>query len=79
MLKGDSKLGTTEADPATSCNEIYQHNPTSKGTIGQYYIKINHAVQKVTSNMKLKCGSLEGGWMQVVNLDMTRDETCPGE
>ena len=28
--------------------------------------------------MKLKCGSLEGGWMQVVNLDMTQDESCTG-
>ena len=77
-VKGDTTLGTA-ANPATSCNEIYQHNPASRGIIGQYYIKIDHLVQKVTCNMKLKCGGLEGGWMQVANLDTTRDETCPGD
>ena len=78
-VKGDTKLGKTKANPATSCNEIYQRNPTSRGTIGKYYIKIDHDVKEVTCNMKLKCGGLEGGWMQVANLEMTRDETCPGE
>ena len=28
--------------------------------------------------MKLKCGDLEGGWMQIVDVDMNRDESCPG-
>ena len=29
--------------------------------------------------MKLKCGGVEGGWMQVVDTDMNRDDdTCPG-
>ena len=78
-VKGDTKLGTAKANPATSCNEIYQRNPASRGTIGKYYIKIDHDVKEVTCNMKLKCGGLEGGWMQVANLEMTRDETCPGE
>ena len=32
----------------------------------------------MTCNMKLKCGGLEGGWMQVVDVDMNRDDTCPG-
>ena len=28
--------------------------------------------------MKLKCGGVEGGWMQVVDVDMNRDDSCPG-
>ena len=78
VIKGDTTLGSSEANPATSCNEIYQHNPDSRGTIGQYYIKTCDGVQLVTCNMKLKCGGIEGGWMQVVDVDMDRDDTCPG-
>ena len=77
-VKGDTALGTKRGNPATSCNQIYHLNPTSRGTIGQYFVKIDGVVQRVTCNMKLKCGGLEGGWMQVVDLDMTRDESCPG-
>ena len=72
------KIGTTEANPATSCAEIYELNTASRGTIGQYYIKTCDGVRKVTCNMKLKCGGLEGGWMQVIDVDMNRDESCPG-
>ena len=28
--------------------------------------------------MKLTCGGVEGGWMQVVDVDMNQDTTCPG-
>ena len=35
----DKTLGMSEANPASSCNEIYQWNPTSRGGIGQYWIK----------------------------------------
>jgi len=28
--------------------------------------------------MKLKCGGVEGGWMQVVDVDMNRNDSCPG-
>ena len=30
----DKTLGMSEANPASSCNEIYQHNPTSRGSTG---------------------------------------------
>ena len=29
-------------------------------------------------NMKLKCGGVEGGWMQVVDVDKNRDDSYPG-
>jgi len=72
----DVAVGSSETNPASSCNEIYHRNPTSRGSIGQYWIKTDEV--KVTCNMKLKCGGIEGGWMQVVDVDMTRDDTCPG-
>ena len=28
--------------------------------------------------MKLTCGGVEGGWMQVVDVDMNHDKACPG-
>ena len=78
-LAGDTTFGKSEKNPASSCAEIYEQNPSSRGTIGHYYIKTCNGAQKVTCNMKLKCGGLKGGWMQVVDVDMNREgETCPG-
>ena len=74
----DYTLGMSEANPASSCNEIYQRNPTSRGTIGHYWIMTDEGLFEVKCNMKLKCGGVEGGWMQVVDVDMNRDESCPG-
>ena len=78
LANEDKTLGMSEANPASSCNQIYQHNPTSRGTIGQYWIKTTEGLFKVTCNMKLKCGGVEGGWMQIVDVDMNRDDSCPG-
>ena len=74
----DKTLGMSEANPASSCDKIYHSNPSSRGTIAQYWIVTNKGQFKVTCNMKLKCGDIEGGWMEVVNVDMNRDESCPG-
>ena len=74
----DKTLGMSEANPASSCNEIYQRNPTCRGTTGQYWIKISGGTFVVICNMKLKCDGVEGGWMQVVDVDMNRDDSCPG-
>ena len=78
LANEDKTLGMSEANPASSCNEIYQRNPTSRGTIGHYWIKTDEGLFKVTCNMKLKCGGIEGGWMQVADVDMSRDDSCPG-
>ena len=78
LANEDKTLGMSEANPASSCNEIYQRNPTSRGTVDQYWIKTNEGLFQVTCNMKLKCGGVEGGWMQVVDVDMNRDDNCPG-
>ena len=79
LANENKKLGLHKENPASSCNEIYQHNPTSRGTISQYWIKTNEGLFNVTCNMKLKCGDVEGGWMKVVDVDMNRDDSCPGE
>ena len=78
LAKEDKTLGTSQTNPAASCHEIYQHNPTSRGSVGQYWIKTSEGLFEVTCNMKLKCGGVEGGWMQVVDVDMNRDDSCPG-
>ena len=78
LANEDKTLGMSEVNPASSCSEIYQRNPTSRGTISQYWIKTNEGLFSVTCNMRLKCGGVEGGWMQVVDVDMNRDDSCPG-
>ena len=78
MANQDKTLGMSETNPASSCDEIYQSNPTSRGTIGQYWIVTDKGLFNVTCNMKLKCGGVEGGWMQVADVDMNRDKSCPG-
>ena len=79
LANEDKTLGMNETNPASSnCNEVYQYNPSRRGTIDQYWIKTNEGLFKVTCNMNLKCGGVEGGWMQVVNVDMNRDNSCPG-
>ena len=77
LANDDKTLGMSQANSATSCQEIYQHNPTSRGSVGQYWIKTSEGLFEVTCNMKLKCGGVEGGWMQVVDVDMDRDDSCP--
>ena len=79
MANENKRLGLDREHPASSCDEIYRHNPTSRGTIGQYWIKTDEALFEVKCNMKLRCGGVEGGWMQAVDIDMNQDDTCPGD
>jgi len=78
LASEEKALGLNQANPAASCHEIYQRNLTSRGSVGQYWIKTSEGSFEVTCNMKLKCDGVEGGWMQVVDVDMNRDDTCPG-
>ena len=78
LANEDKTLGMSQTNPATSCHEIYQRTPTSRGSVGQYWIKTSEGLFEVICNMKLKCGGVEGGWMQVVDVDMNRDDNCPG-
>ena len=78
LANEDETLGRSEVNPASSCEEIYEHNPTSRGTVGHYWIKTNEGLFYVVCNMELKCGGTKGGWMQVVKVDMNHDKDCPG-
>jgi len=57
---------------------VYQLNPFSRGKNGKYWIRTNDGLHTVNCNMKLTCGGVEGGWMQVVDVDMNQDNACPG-
>ena len=61
----------------SSCNEIYQHNIASRGD-GHYWINTTQGLHEVKCKMGLQCGGVEGGWMQVVDVNMAHDESCPG-
>ena len=71
-------LGLLATNPATSCNEIYQHNIASRGNTGHYWINTTQGLFEVKCKMGLQCGGVEGGWMKVVDVDMTQDDSCPG-
>ena len=71
-------LGLIATNPATSCNQIYQHNIASRDNTGYYWIKTDQGLYQVKCKMGLQCGGVEGGWMQVVDVNMTQDEYCPG-
>jgi len=74
----DNTLGMSQENPGASCDDIYQRNPTSRGKVCKFWIKTDKGLFEVTCNMKLKCGDVEGGWMQVVDVDMNQDKSCPG-
>ena len=71
-------LGLLASNPASSCNEIYQHNIASRGNNGHYWINTTQGLHEVKCKMGLQCGGVEGGWMQVVDVNMADDSSCPG-
>ena len=72
-------LGLLASNPASSCNEIYQHNVASRQNSGHYWINTTKGgLHEVKCKMGLQCGGVEGGWMQVVDVNMARDDSCPG-
>ena len=71
-------LGLLASNPASSCNEVYQHNIASRQTSGYYWIKTDQGLYQIKCKMGLQCGGVEGGWMQVVDVNMVHDNSCPG-
>ena len=55
----DATLGIDKLNPGSSCNDIYQRNPFSRGRTGYYWIATNEGLFSVTCNMKLRCGGVE--------------------
>ena len=76
--KNCATLGLLASNPASSCNEIYQHNIASRGNSGHYWINTTQGLHEVKCKMDLQCGGVEGGWMQVVDVNMADYSSCPG-
>ena len=76
-----SSLGTSSQTPGRSCADIYRVNKDTRGNSGIYWI-INITSSEpiqVYCDMVLDCGGHKGGWMRVVNLDISAGDPCPTE
>ena len=69
--------GTTVDNPATSCKEIHDCNPTAPS--GYYWINTTTGPLQVYCQMDTNsCGDITGGWMRAAYIDMTNENnTCP--
>ena len=52
-------LGLLASNPASSCNEIYQHNIASRGNNGHYWINTTQGLHEVKCKMGLQCGGVD--------------------
>ena len=66
-------------NPATSCKEIHDCNPTAPS--GYYWVNTTTGPLQVYCQMDTNnCGNITGGWMRAVYIDMTDvSNTCPQE
>jgi hypothetical protein len=73
------KIGLSADFPAISCGEILHNRADSPS--GNYWLqstKFNGSAIYAYCDMTLICKGVSGGWMQVVNLDMTNtSHQCP--
>ena len=67
----------TSDDPATSCKEIHDCNPTAPS--GYYWVNTTTGPLQVYCQMQTNnCGNITGGWMRAAYIDMTNvNNTCP--
>ena len=71
------KYGLELDHPGASCADIYEKNPASHDKSGLYVIKTD-TVHVVYCDMSLECGSHEGGWMRIADLNTSTDNCPPG-
>ena len=71
------QIGLSADLPANSCAEILRYKANSPS--GYYWVQsINDSAIYAYCDMTLTCKGVSGGWMQVVNLDMTNtSHQCP--
>ena len=74
-----SSLGMLESNPGRSCADIYQINKAARGMSRNYWVNTTTGIQEVYCDMELNCGGYKGGWMRIVDFDITRGDKCPGE
>ena len=72
-----SSLGMMESNPGKSCDDIYQVNKASRGVSDDYWIQTATGTHQVYCDMELECGGHKGGWMRVVDLDISGGDSCP--
>ena len=74
---GPQCVGTSVDNPATSCKEIHDCNPTAPS--GYYWVNTTTGPLQVYCQMETNnCGNITGGWMRAAYIDMTNENnTCP--
>ena len=70
-------IANSDKNPATSCKEIHDCNPTAPS--GYYWVNTTTGPLQVYCQMDTNnCGNITGGWMRAAYLDMTDvSNTCP--
>ena len=74
---GPSCTGSSEDNPATSCKEVHNCDPTPSS--GYYWVNTTTGPVQVYCEMDTNnCGNITGGWMKAAYIDMTNvNNTCP--
>jgi len=70
-------IANSDNNPATSCKEIHDCNPTAPS--GYYWVNTTTGPLQVYCQMDANnCGNITGGWMRAAYIDMTNENnTCP--
>ena len=70
-------IAKSENNPATSCKEIHECNPTAPS--GYYWVNTTTGPLQVYCQMETNnCGNITGGWMRVAHINMSKpQQTCP--
>ena len=70
-------IANFDNNPATSCKEIHDCNPTAPS--GYYWVNSTTGPLQVYCQMNTSnCGNITGGWMRAAYIDMTDvSNTCP--
>ena len=76
-MQQKQRIGLSADLPANSCTEILRNNADSPSDY--YWLRsTNGSAIYAYCDMTLTCKGVSGGWMQVVNLDMTNtSHQCP--
>ena len=76
-LPGPQCDGTSVDNPATSCKELHEGNPTAPS--GYYWVNTSTGPLQVYCQMETNnCGNITGGWTRVARINMSDPEqTCP--
>ena len=77
ILNALESSGQYQSHPAVSCAAVLLYDPFSPS--GHYWVRSSNGLAvRVYCDMTRSCGDITGGWMRVVELDMTNESTqCP--